>query len=101
VIVDPPTARPPEPSSTPFAPPTRDTRDAVWRLAGPLRDADGLAGLGNDPYLLARAIAINASERRESRVGHLRTDFTASDPSLDGVHFLLGPDLAVRRESWR
>jgi len=100
-IEESPAARPPQPESPPFAPPTRETRDAVWRLAGPLRDADRLGRLEDDPYLLARAIAANASERRESRGGHLRTDFTATDPALDGVHLLLGPDLAVRRESWR
>ena len=91
----------PRPDGSPFAPPTRETRDAVWRLAGPLREASALERLSADPYLLARAISTSASERRESRGGHLRTDYRETDPALDGVHLLLGPDLTVRRESWR
>jgi aspartate oxidase len=92
--------RRPERRAPAFEPPSRETREAGWRLAGPLREAEGLAALGEDPYLLARAISVCAGERRESRGGHLRTDFGATDPDLDGVHFVLGPDLTVRRESW-
>ena len=58
-----------------FEPPTEATRDAVWRLAGPLRDAGRLARLTVNPYPLAAAIATSAAEREESRGGHLRTDF--------------------------
>ena len=36
-----------------FEPPTEATRDAVWRLAGPLRQPDELASLRDDPYPLA------------------------------------------------
>ncbi len=83
-----------------FEPPTAATRDAVWRLAGPLRSAEQLGKLLGDPYPLAAAIAATALERRESRGGHLRTDFPGLDPELDGVHLVLGPDGKTRREEW-
>ena len=54
-------ARPPrdrrEPPTWRFEPPTDETREAVWRLAGPQRDAAGLERLLDDPYPLARLIA--------------------------------------------
>ena len=84
-----------------FEPPTEATRDAVWRLAGPLRRAEQLEELRGDPYPLAAAIATAALERRESRGGHLRTDFPGLDPALDAVHFVLGPAGAARHERWR
>src|SRR4029077_20769214 len=46
-----------EPGPWRFDPPTEETRDAVWRLAGPLRDADRLEQLRADPYPLAAGIA--------------------------------------------
>jgi L-aspartate oxidase len=84
-----------------FEPPTNETRDAVWRLAGPLRNPDDLAGLISNPYPLAPAIATSALNRRESRGGHLRTDFPETDDSLDGIHFVLSSGGEVRREEWR
>jgi L-aspartate oxidase len=95
-----PGKRPAPPSGRKFVPPTVETRDAVWRLAGPLRDADRLARLTGDPYPLAAAIASCALERRESRGGHLRIDFPGIDHELDGVHFVLGPEGEPRREAW-
>jgi L-aspartate oxidase len=92
--------RPPLPQWR-FDPPTEETRDAVWRLAGPLRHPERLRELTADPYPLARAIAISALEREESRGGHLRTDFPGIDHSLDGIHFVLGPSSEIRREQWR
>jgi L-aspartate oxidase len=83
-----------------FEPPPEATRDAVWGLAGPLRRTEELRELLADPYPLARAIARCALERRESRGGHLRADFPAIDPGLDGVHVVLGPD-EVRHERWQ
>jgi L-aspartate oxidase len=97
---DAPSTRP-EPPEWRFDPPSEETRDAVWRRAGPVRNPDDLAGLIADPYPLARAIATSALDRRESRGGHLRTDCPDPDPSLDGVHVVLGPDGAARRERWR
>jgi L-aspartate oxidase len=84
-----------------FEPPTQETRDAVWRRAGPKRNPDDLASLVCNPYLLATAIARCALQRRESRGGHLRTDCPATDSGLDGIHFILSPDREVRREEWR
>ncbi len=83
-----------------FDPPSEETRDAVWRLAGPLRNPDDLARLVSDPYPLANATAISALDRRESRGGHLRTDCPDTDPSLDGVHVVLGADGTARHEEW-
>ncbi len=84
-----------------FEPPTQETREAVWRRAGPKRNPDDLASLVSSPYLLATAIARCALNRRESRGGHLRTDCPATDGDLDGVHFVLAADGEVRREEWR
>ena len=92
--------RPPLPEWS-FEPPRQETRDAVWRRAGPKRNPDDLAALVSDPYPLATAIARSALTRRESRGGHLRTDCPDTDSSLDGVHFVVAPDGEVRREEWR
>jgi L-aspartate oxidase len=84
-----------------FEPPSEATRDAVWALAGPRRDPERLRRLLDDPYPLARSIATCALARHESRGGHLRSDFPALDPELDGIHFVLVADGELRRESWR
>jgi len=91
----------PAPGVWRFEPPDETTRDAVWRLAGPLRDPQRLRELRSDPYPLAAVIADCALAREESRGGHLRADFPALDPELDGVHVVRGPDGGVRREKWR
>jgi L-aspartate oxidase len=91
---------PPAPPEWRFEPPTEATRDAVWRLAGPVRRPAQLRELLAEPYPLAAAIATAALERRESRGGHLRTDFPNLDPQLDGVHIVLGPDGETRHETW-
>jgi L-aspartate oxidase len=88
----------PPPAAAP-TPPGDETRAALWRDGGPARTAEGLERLAADPYLLARLIARSALERRESRGCHLRTDFPASEPGLDGSHLVMdraGP----RREAW-
>ncbi|HMB55007.1 MAG TPA: FAD-binding protein, partial [Thermoanaerobaculia bacterium] len=90
----------PTPPEWRFDPPREETRDAAWRLAGPLRDAARLRELRADPYPLAAALATAALEREESRGGHLRTDFPALDPELDGVHIVVGPDGQPRQEEW-
>jgi L-aspartate oxidase len=85
-----------------FQPPTAATRDAVWRHAGPRRDAAGLAPLLDDPYPLARLIARAALERSESRGAHRRSDFPLPDPTFDGVHLVVcGGSDEVRGERWR
>jgi L-aspartate oxidase len=90
----------PDPPGWRFEPPSEATRDAVWRLAGPVRDAERLAELLADPYPLAVAVATCAGERRESRGGHLRADFRAPDAELDGVHLVYSAGGATRRETW-
>ncbi len=91
----------PEPGEWHFEPPTEATRDTVWNLAGPMRRPEQLEQLLSDPYPLAAAIAACALQRQESRGGHLRADFPALDPELDGVHLLFSADGQVRREFWR
>jgi L-aspartate oxidase len=93
--------QPPEPTEWRFEPPSEATRDAVWALAGPRRDPERLRRLQADPFPLARSIATCALARGESRGGHLRSDFPATDPELDGVHFVLSAAGELRRESWR
>jgi len=83
-----------------FTPPTVQTREAMWRLAGPRRKASELEQLLDDPYPLARLIARAALDRQESRGAHRRCDFPHRDPSLDGVHLVIGGDERVRREHW-
>jgi L-aspartate oxidase len=83
-----------------FQPPTVATRAAMWRNAGPQRDAARLEGLLDDPYPLARMVAASALARRESRGAHRRSDFPHPDPSLDGVHFVCSPDGAVDAQRW-
>jgi L-aspartate oxidase len=84
-----------------FAPPTAQTREAMWRLAGPRRQASELEQLLDDPYPLARLIARAALSRHESRGAHQRSDFPHRDPSLDGVHLVVDGDDRLRREEWR
>jgi L-aspartate oxidase len=90
----------PAPGPWRFEPPNEATRDSVWRLAGPRRRPEQLESLLDDRYPLAAAIAASALERRESRGGHLRSDFPHVDPSLDGVHLVRGSDDTIRRERW-
>jgi L-aspartate oxidase len=96
---EPAATRPPLPEWR-FDPPSEASRDAVWRLAGPLRAPVELAELRNDPYPLAAAVAATALERPESRGGHLRRDHRKTDPALDGIHLVVGADGSVRHERW-
>ncbi len=91
---------PPEPPTWRFAPPTAETREAVWRHAGPRRDAAGLEPLTHDPYPLARLIARSALERRESRGVHRRTDHPLPDPALDGEHIVVEADGGLGWRRW-
>jgi L-aspartate oxidase len=96
---EPDPGEPPPPPSWRFDPPPAETRDAVWRCAGPLRSAEGLERLLSDPYPLARLIARFALEREESRGSHRRLEFPELDPSLDGEHILCRGD-ELRWEAW-
>jgi L-aspartate oxidase len=70
-------------------PPTRETRKAVWRLAGLERTAHDLTELLDDPHPLARLVAASALAREETRGAHARAEFPAPDPALDGRHTVL------------
>ncbi len=93
----PPSAHPPTIQSE-FEP-TDATRAALWRDAGPLRDAEGLARLGDDPHPLARLIARSALARRETRGCHLRSDFPDTDGALDCEHLVVDAG-GERWEAW-
>ncbi len=83
-----------------FTPPTAQTREAMWRLAGPRRAAAELEQLLDDAYPLARLIARAALNRRESRGVHHRTDSPQQDVTLDRTHLVIDADERVRREQW-
>lgn len=83
-----------------FEPPTPETRAAVWLHAGPKRDAAGLAPLLDDPYPLARLIALAATQRRESRGAHRRTDFPHPDPEMANAHLVVEAHGELRLERW-
>jgi L-aspartate oxidase len=100
-VADSPPGPAPDPPFWRFDPPPASTREAVWRLAGPLRRRDQLERLLEDPYSLARQIARFALAREESRGSHRRIEFPRQDPALDGRHLVLGGDDALRWEEWR
>ena len=82
-----PAATVPARSGEPVAPPpSRETREAMWRHAGLERDAGGLTPLLDDPHPLARLVARCALFREESRGAHARADFPDADPDLDERH---------------
>ena len=89
----------PEPPAWRFDPPPAETRDAVWELAGPLRTAENLERLLDDPYPLARLIARFALARQESRGSHRRLEFPQQDPGLDGRHLVCASD-EPRWDAW-
>jgi L-aspartate oxidase len=83
-------------------PPTRGTREAVWRLAGLERDAARLTELLADPHPLARLVARSALAREESRGAHLRADFPDTASELDEHHTTLMPGAEMPRfDAWR
>jgi L-aspartate oxidase len=84
-----------QPLGDPPQPPTRETREAMGRLAGLEREAAGLRDLVRDPHPLARLVAASALAREETRGGHARAEFPASDGRLDGLHSLIEAQASV------
>jgi L-aspartate oxidase len=81
--------------------PSRETRHALWRCAGLVRDADGLQTLAEDPHPLARLIARHALLRTETRGAHMRADFPQTDTALDLHHSVTRGDAEDPRfERW-
>jgi L-aspartate oxidase len=83
---------PPGPPAWRFDPPPAETREAVWKLAGPRRSAEQLEQLLSDSYPLARLIARFALEREESRGSHRRLEYPLTNPDLDGRHLVCSGD---------
>jgi L-aspartate oxidase len=90
----------PEPDRWRFTPPPAETRDAVWRLAGPRRRREELERLLDDPYPLARRIAAFALAREESRGSHRRVEFPGQDHALDGRHLVSGEGGELHWQAW-
>jgi L-aspartate oxidase len=95
---NPPEGEAPEPQ--PVAPPTKETREAMWRHAGLERTAEGLEQLRDDPHPLARLVALCALERTESRGAHRRDDFRDCDSALNGYHTVVGEIGTPFFEAW-
>jgi L-aspartate oxidase len=83
-----------------IAPPSPETRAALWRHAGIERTAEGLQALLHNPHPLAALIARFALERKESRGVHQRLDYPATDPALERSHLVSGEDAKPAWEIW-
>ena len=92
--------QPPVPVEDGVAPPTWETRVALWRGAGLVRDRASLEPLLGDPHPLARLIAACALARHESRGAHRRTDFPETDPALDLHHTVVRSAADPALERW-
>jgi L-aspartate oxidase len=79
---------------------TQDSRDALWRYAGLVRDRDGLSRLLDDPHPLVHLIAESALAREESRGAHQRIDFPDRDPALDNRHVVTRPESSPAIVEW-
>ncbi|HYH57958.1 MAG TPA: FAD-dependent oxidoreductase [Thermoleophilaceae bacterium] len=98
----------PEPPPDPGAPPAggpnpvppRETRTALWRLAGIERSAERLRELVDDAFPLARIVAASALARQESRGAHQRSDFPETDTRFDRMHAVARDGDDPRFERW-
>jgi L-aspartate oxidase len=77
------------------AAPSRETRLALWRHGGLVRDRAGLEALLGEPHELVRLIAAHALLREETRGAHMRSDFPDADPALEGRHTVTAGDDGV------
>lgn len=80
--------------------PTPETRAALWRCAGLVRDARRLRELEQDEHPLARLVARGALAREESRGAHWRLEHPETDARLDLQHTVVRPGEPVRFERW-
>jgi len=85
-LAEPPVAVGDAPAARVPPAPARALREALWRHAGLVRDADGLHRLLDAPHGLVRLIAAHALLREETRGAHVRADFPHTDPALDRRH---------------
>jgi L-aspartate oxidase len=103
-LEEPPAARGATPAladvAAPDARPSPQTRAALWRHAGLVRDAAGLEELARDEHPLARLIAAGALARTESRGVHRRADHPDTDPGLDRRHAVVRPGAEPKFERW-
>jgi L-aspartate oxidase len=95
-----PPAEAPADEAVHTTPPPDETRAALWRDAGLLRDPNGLQRLLADPYPLARLIGASCLARAESRGAHQRRDRPDADPALDHLHTLVNDNREPRFERW-
>jgi L-aspartate oxidase len=98
-----PTTEPPDPPTAPVEGPprpSRETRAALWRDAGLVRSAEGLAELLGDPHPLARLIGASALAREESRGAHFRSDRPDTDAALDLHHVVAERDEQPAPQRW-
>ena len=75
----------------PAAPPSPQSRAALWQDAGLDRDGESLRRLTGDPHPLVRLIGQSGLAREESRGAHQRRDFPGRNPALDLQHVVLTP----------
>ena len=73
---------------------------AFRKMAGLVRDADGLTELLGDPHPLVRLIASGALARTESRGAHRRRDFPELDPGFDRRHITLVSGRETTAAEW-
>jgi L-aspartate oxidase len=99
---EPPSSGDPGPPPEPLPPPLPrpETREALWRLAGLERIAEGLRELLEDPFPLARLIGAAGLAREESRGAHQRRDHPDTDARLDGMHTVMRPGADPALERW-
>jgi L-aspartate oxidase len=72
---------------------------ALWREAGLIRSASGLAGLRDSSHPLVREIAACGLAREESRGVHFREDFPVESDTLAG-HLVVRPGHKPLLERW-